>query len=173
MINSISFTKGSVAEQEVVAYLEKRGYRVYRAVTPGCHPFDFLAISPSNRVYIVECKAKASRNYYPDTGIDEKHYNTYKALSDALGVDVILIFVDEKQGSVYGNRLSVLDTPRWIEHEGRVIRYPLTEQYTNGVRIRYFPICAMLHLFNLAPTTQRRLITLSNRSYDYHSEGKK
>jgi hypothetical protein len=173
MINHVSFTKGSVAEQEVVAYLERRGYRVYRAVTPGSHPFDFLAISPSNRVYIVECKAKASRNHYPDTGIDEKHYKTYKALSDALGVEVILIFVDEKVGRVYGHRLSVLDKPRRIQHEGRLIRYPLTEQYANGVRIRYFPICAMVHLFNLAASTQKRLMNLSNRSYDYDSEHKR
>jgi len=173
MTNSISFTKGYVAEQEVVAYLEKRGYRVYRAVTAGSHPFDFLAISPSNRVYIVECKAKAARNHYPDTGIDETHYKTYKALSEDLGVEVILIFVDEKQGRVYGHRLSVLDTPRWIEHKGRVIQYPLTEQYSNGVKIRYFPICAMVHLFDLAPSTQKRLMSLSNRSYDYDSEDKK
>jgi hypothetical protein len=173
MTNSISFIKGSVAEQEVIAYLQKRGYRVYRAVTQGSHPFDFLAISPSNRVCIVECKAKASRNYYPDTGINERHYETYKALSEALGVEVILIFVDEKQGRVYGHRLSVLDTPRRIEHKGRVLQYPLTEQYTNGERIRYFPICAMVHLFDLAPSTQKRLMSLSNRSYDYDSEGKK
>ena len=158
--------KGNLGEQIVHTHLENKGYVVYNPNTEGPHAFDKLAIRNKQDIIIAECKTKARRNYYPDTGIDYRHFTEYKYIEERYNIPVYLFFVDEMLKKVYGNELSVLEEPRKVcfvrNGRQRVQQYPLTQ---NG--IIYFPITVMEDIAPLTETDCSKLTTVSTRRYEY------
>lgn len=165
--NKPQVKKGSFGEEIIKGYLEKRGFIVYTPITNGNHCFDTLAIKDKKQAIIAECKAKACRNYYPDTGINVTHLTEYEYISKKHLLPVFLFFVDESLQEVYGNWLSELTKERIITHNSKTIRYPLRH---NG--IVYFPLIAMKRKLALLTTMQvEYLKTHSTRSYEYIING--
>lgn len=159
--------KGTVGEQIVRQYLSKLGFISYAPETEGAHPFDKLVASrDKTTIMIAECKTKARRDYYPDTGIDLRHYNDYKTVSYNHNLRVFIFFVDEKLKSVYGNYLDELEVPRQVKlNSGKIIDYPLIQQ-----PIIYFPIEAMKTIGSLSEEQARTLETLSTRNPAYNAK---
>lgn len=157
--------KGNLAEQIVDAYLQTSGDFVpYAPICEGRHPFDRLVASRDKRkVFIADCKAKARRNYYPDTGIDVRHYEEYKEIAERYHMDAFLFFVDEKQRAIYGNFLSELEKPAKITVGRYIHNYPKREG-----RIIYFPLAHMVEVAKLTEDQARELERLSTRHYDYN-----
>ena len=151
--------KGKIGEQIVRRYLESQGWMIYEPSTTGAHPFDMLvATKDKKNIYIADSKAKAARTYYPDTGIDLRHYSDYKHLQDKHSIDVYLFFVDENAGEVYGNLLSILDSARVVMGK----QYPITYK-----GVIYFPLAAMIRIGELNTDEIAELKRLSSRSYEY------
>lgn len=121
---------------------------------------------------IVEVKAKAKRNFYPDTGIDEEAYNNYKHISNEHHINCFIFFVDEFSGKIYGNSLDELEKPTVVEHNGKKIHYPLKQQTASGKTIIYFPLDNMKTIGVLTDVEKAKLKQLSNRSYEYPEDGK-
>jgi hypothetical protein len=158
-----SVQKGDVGERIVDAFLINRGVVPYAPITPKAHPFDRLcAAEDKSSIFIAEVKTKAARKYYPDTGIDERHFMDYMGVFHRYGIDVWLFFVDENAASVYGNKLSTLKEPSDVAHNGMVIRYPLREK-----GIIYFPLNKMRHVCRIDEAAASKLMALSERSYEY------
>ena len=136
--------KGTYGEQIVDALLVKQGFIPYASTVDGPHPVDRMYAKGAELI-IVEVKAKALRRDYPDTGIDIKQYNIYKAIQEKHGLDVYIYFVDEIRKEVYGNKLSVLEMPKYIDDDQKKLRkYPIQQ---NG--IIYFPFAVMILLGKL------------------------
>lgn len=155
--------KGSMGENIIDRYLISQGYVPYMAVYEGAHPFDRIVATPDKKnIYVVEVKTKARRTYYPDTGIDTRHYFDYKHVTEKYNMRMLIFFVDEYVGTVYGNFLDVLDQARVVEHKNRFIEYPLKQR-----GILYFPLCAMLTVAAVSAEESKELKKLSKRSCDY------
>ena len=103
--------KGNIGEEITRQYLESKGYIIYKPLTEGPHSFDNLAIKGKTNIFIVEVKTKPRRKYYNDTGIDIRHYKTYREVSKKHNLKVFIFFIDEIQGLVYGNDLNNLIKP--------------------------------------------------------------
>lgn len=150
--------KGNLGEAELDKYLIENGIIPYFPVRGVAHPFDRLcATTDKKNLFIAECKTKASRKYYPDTGINIKSYDEYKFITNKYGIDVYLYFVDEYKKSIYGN-LTELEKPRVANGNN----YPLRQ----GVII-YFPLIAMIEVCKLTDAVAKDLRELSSRSYTY------
>lgn len=160
--NKKTVMKGNMGEEIINRYLESENFVIYKPITDGPHAFDRLAIRDKEQVIIAEIKTKAHRNYYPDTGIDIRHYQEYNNISNKHNLPVFLFFVDEMEKEIYGNWLSELEKPRIIEHKGKIINYPL--QY-NG--IIYFPLECMRAVGILTEEESQILKQYSERNYDY------
>ena len=78
-----------------------------------------------------------------------------------------IIFVDEKQKTIYGNTISELEIPRRVE--GR--DYPFVKTLKCGTKIRLWPLEAMKPIASLDESAATTLTDLSQRSYDYEFEG--
>lgn len=160
--------KGYIGESEIDRYLESKGIVPYAPIVGKAHPFDRLcATADKKKIFIAECKAKASRTYYPDTGINEKNYLDYKSILDKYGIGILLFFVDEHKKSIYGNLLSKLDEPTVIIHNGKAIKYPLVQTDSLGRRIRYFPLASMIEVCKISDKVVEELKQLSRRNYSY------
>lgn len=160
--------KGNFSEKILDEYLISIGIIPYAPVISKAHPFDRLcATSDKKKIFVAECKGKARRTYYPDTGINEKHYLDYIGVREAHNIDVWLFFVDEYVKKIYGNLLSELDKPREIEHKGKTLKYPLVQPDYKGTVIRYFPLVAMVDIFDLNDDQSGELKQLSTRNYEY------
>ena len=85
-----ALVKGKIGEDIVRRYLEEKGYVVYKPVTEGAHAFDILAVKDKKTVIIADVKTKARRNYFPDTGINYKHYVEYKVILKTLLTSVFI-----------------------------------------------------------------------------------
>ena len=136
---------GDYGEALVQQYLEEHGCICYKSVTPKAHPLDYLVVWPDKTINGVEVKTKPSRDKYPDTGFNLKHYYGYKQFTDALKISMRIYFVDSKCGRIYGNYLCELDKPRMSE--GR--SYPREESSWNGQLIRYYPLDVMIPIRDL------------------------
>lgn len=149
--------KGYFAEAIVENWLSSKGYNVY---TPSrqdrAHPFDMLCIN-SERIFVADSKAKAKRKYYPDTGIDVRHYKKYCETRDKLHADAFLFFVDEEAGQIYGNFLRELEKPATATAKGKILNYPLIERDWRGVETIYFHISKMIKVCDLTPEQVREL----------------
>ena len=64
MVNK-RYRKGYLFEIRVKKYLERRGYRVFRAA--GSKPLDLIALSHEN-IYLIECKARSIKSISRKTG---------------------------------------------------------------------------------------------------------
>ena len=153
--NKTTVKKGNYAEDIVTKYLEDKNFIVYEPVTNGAHGFDKLAVRNKQQFVIAECKAKAKRKYYNDTGIDIRHYKEYKLAQEKHNIPVFIFFIDEYLGEIYGNFLSELEKP--FEN------YPLEHK-----GIIYFPLNLMRrNISNLTPKEIEFLKSHSTRNYNY------
>jgi len=64
MVNK-RYRKGYLFEIRVKKYLERRGYKVFRAA--GSKPLDLIALS-DRKVYLIECKARSIKNISKKAG---------------------------------------------------------------------------------------------------------
>ncbi len=165
--NKLTVIKGDIGEALVNSWLEDKGFVVYKPITNCAHAFDRLAIKNKNFVVIAEVKTKAHRNYFPDTGIDLRHYQSYKYVSKKHNMPVWLFFVDEMKKEIYGNKLDVLDTPLEVQHKAKCIQYPLIDKAN---KIIYFPLQAMVTIAALADADVASLKNSSTRKYEYLPE---
>lgn len=157
--NKTTVKKGNIGEQLVNKYLEDKGFIIYEPVTSGAHGLDKFAMKDKKTVIYAECKAKARRNKYEDTGIDIRHYNDYTLLSNKHSILVFVFFIDEMLGEIYGNWLHELIKPVKVGFKD----YPSRE---NG--IIYFPLANMRrNLLKLTDKQVEQLKGYSTRNYDY------
>lgn len=168
VMNRINFNdrtttkKGKLGEVIVRKYLESKGWIIYEPKTEDKpHAFDKLAIKDKKHIVIAEVKTKARRTHYADTGIDIRHYDEYKLISEKHNIPVFLFFVDEYKKEVYGNKLSELE----IECVSGGHNYPL-KQYD----IIYFPLDKMITIAELDEEKSVELKKLSTRNYEYPKE---
>ena len=150
--------KGNVGERLVRDYLERRGFIVYEPQTEGAHGFDKLAIINKRQAIIVECKSKARRNKYADTGINIKHLNEYQYISEKHNLPVFIFFVDEMLGKIYGNTLKELLIPRTVDGK----QYPSEE---NG--IIYFPLINTKDICAISNQDAETMKSHSTRTHEY------
>ena len=109
--------KGNIGEDIVSDYFKARNYIPYKPDAEGSHPFDrIMARADKKEIFIAEVKTKARRIYYPDTGIDIRHYDSYKYIQDKYNIDVFIYFVDEYLKTIYGNFLRILDKERVMKN---------------------------------------------------------
>lgn len=161
----LQMKRGKVGEDIVGAYLKQQGYIPYKPdVQDKAHPFDFTCASPDKRtLFIADVKTKPRRLYYPDTGIDERHYADYQHISKTYQVDVFIFFVDEHEKRVYGNYLTLLAKPTNIEHKNRALIYPIREK-----GIIYFPLANMVQVATLNESQLAQIKQLKTlRTYEY------
>ena len=155
--------KGDAGEALVDAYLIGKKIIPYMPVFDGAHPFDRLLATPDKKkLFIADVKTKARRNYYPDTGIDVRHFDEYVSISEKYGMDVFLFFVDELERRIYGGWLSDLKKHRVIFVKGKSVEYPLVQK-----NIVYFPLEAMKDICSLSESESEMLTSLNTRTHDY------
>lgn len=160
--------KGDLGESIVDAFLESRGLVIYDPKTPGAHPFDRICATRDKRyICVVDVKSKPARIYYPDTGIDKKHFDEYLHIQETHSIDVWLFFVDEIRKQIYGQKMKTLAQPRIIEHNGRNLSYPW-----EAGKIIYFPLAAMSVIAKITQDEADALLRLSTRTYLYPEEAK-
>lgn len=152
-----SVKKGNIGEEIAKEYLESKGYIIYKPVTDGAHAFDNLAIKDKTTLVVVEVKTKPRRKYYNDTGINVKHYKDYKDISEKHNLKVFIFFVDEYQGSVYGNELKNLVKP--VNDKKN---YPLIEK-----GIIYFHLSNMHTISKLTRQQIDKIKEHTNSNYKY------
>ena len=158
----VTVKKGNFAEDIVREYLEGKGFIVYEPITAAAHGFDKLAVKDKKQFVIAECKAKAKRKYFDDTGFNIKHYMEYKYAEKKHNIPVFIFFIDEHLEEIYGNWLSELEKP-YIE-----INKPYGEYPIKNKSIIYFPMHNMRrNLYKLSKEQVKYLRTHSTRNYDY------
>ncbi len=162
----MALEKGGYAENIIRGLLEKKGFIVYCPMTDGSHAFDILAIQNKERVIALDVKAKARRTYWPDTGVNQRHFETYVAFSQRHSIDFWIIFVDEYKKEIYGNTLEKLETPRKVGNR----EYPRIEPTRSGTKIRYWPLEAMIGMGRLPSDAAEILGQSSQRNYEYPKE---
>jgi len=161
--NKTTVKKGDVGESIVDAFLMSKNVVPYRPVFYGAHPFDRLLATPDKKsLFLADVKTKARRNYYPDTGIDIKHYNDYLFIQNKYHIKAFIFFVDESVLKIYGGWLSEISKPTAIVHNGKHIDYPLIQ---NG--IIYFPVDLMQDISEITEEKATELKQLSQRNYEY------
>jgi len=156
---NVSLEKGEYGERIVRRILEARGYVVYKPSTEGAHAFDILAIKDKSKCIVMDVKAKARRNAYPDTGISLTHHATYHAFSVTHLMPFWVVFVDEMTGQIYGNTLDELNKTRYVGGN----KYPM--DYAG--KTRYWPLEAMIVLYSLTADDMEALRNLSQRNHEY------
>jgi hypothetical protein len=150
--------KGAFGERIIKAFLEAKGFCVYEPTTEMAHAFDFLAVKDKRQCVALDVKSKARRSKYPDTGIDIRHYETYRDFSKKHKMPFFIAFVDEWIGKIYGNWLEKLQEPCKIGDK----KYPSVER-----SIIYFPLAKMIDIQELSESDAAELRALSTRNYAY------
>lgn len=158
----LALEKGEYGEQIVRRILEQKGFVVYKPHTEGAHAFDVLAIKDKSRCIAMDVKAKSRRNKYADTGINVRHFLTYKSFSETHRMPFWLVFVDEMIGKIYGNTLDQLAKP--MQRDG--ISYPYTFDNGYGATI-YWHLESMIEMYSLSETDKSNLVKLSQRNHEY------
>lgn len=161
--------KGNIGEKLVDEYLLRKGIVPYRPIISKAHPFDRLCASADKKhIYVVEVKTKPRREFYPDTGVDFRHYNAYLHIAMQHSMDVFIYFVDEIERAIYGGELILnLAQVRQITHPktGRVLIYPLPQR-----GIIYFPLSAMETIAELSEEVCKELAALRQTNYPVRQE---
>lgn len=160
--------KGTLGEELIDKYIHESGRLIpYCPVFDGAHPFDRIVASLNKKeMYILDVKTKARRSYYPDTGIDIRHYEQYKYLEDKYNMPVYLAFVDEWLDKIYGNYLSILEEPTPDVKTNYGYRdYPIKQK-----GIIYFPCVKMEYITILDKNNSKKLKELSTRTHPYPTD---
>lgn len=155
--------KGDIGERIILRYFE--GHVVYKAINEDCpHPIDYFVLALKgeykNEIIAADAKAKPRRELHGDTGINEKHYDTYYRLSMKYRMPVFLFFVDEAMARVYGNYLEELVKPDVFR--GR--DYPRIEICRSGP-IKFFSMNRMLIIGELTADECNELRALRVSNY--------
>ena len=162
--------KGNLGEEIVDRYILSKGLIPYHPVFDGPHPFDRICVMADCCLAIVETKTKAHRTFFPDTGIDKKHYEKYKAIQSKYKIEVFIYFVDEAKGEIYGGSLRTLATPYTVLVRNQKINYPWEDK-----GIVYFPLENTEPIAHLTDAERDVLRSLSTRNYEYpnslHNKG--
>ena len=178
--------KGNYGEQLCDNFLISHGVTPYLPSQQWCrpHPFDRLCALGKKKLYIVECKTKEARIYFPDTGIDIKHYKEYLHISKKYGMPIYLFFIDKDAGAMYGSTLENLEIPRVItsntytkiKNKGinykpvakrkKPLQYPFVK---NG--IRYWPLEAMVKYADIHTQEKAELARYTTKHEKYISFG--
>ena len=138
--------KGEYGEYLVSRYLENQGCVMYAPVTDKAHGFDLIAYR-NGRYFAVEVKTKTMLRKYPETGFSEFLFQRYQRLCNETNLPLLVAFVDEGLGAMYGNYLHELNKP--VFYHGSY--YPKVIPHKNSEETRYFPKCHMRLFRNLTP----------------------
>lgn len=157
----LSLRKGAIGEQVCRDILERKGWVVYQPATEGAHAFDMLAILNKQRAVAIDVKAKARLNHWRATGINQAHFETYKAFSEKHAMPFWLFFVDECEHAIYGNELSILETPVTID--GHL--WPRVMKWKPPIRLWHLD--QMRLVCSIDDAIAYELAELSQRSYAY------
>ena len=137
---------GNIGEQIIRNFFERNGYICYQPVTDGAHLLDFFFFKKNKGIIAADVKTKPSRNKYPDTGFNLKHYEAYNKFISEHNMMMFIFFVDPRKKEIYGNFLHELDKQRISNG----MLYPLDEKTKFGTWIRYYPLEAMIHIADLS-----------------------
>lgn len=154
--------KGSLGEQIVDKWLVKKGLIVYEPSTSNPHGFDRLVSLDKSSLVIVEVKTKPKRLYFPDTGIDIKHFKGYKEVSEKHSIPLCIFFVDEILKQIYCGWLSELIQEKQIKWKGKQITYPLISK---GIVYFHQPSMKVIHQLTEAEVQEIKLLSNSNYKY--------
>ena len=155
--------KGEAAEEIIKQKLEKKGWVVYQPITAGSHCFDMLCMKNKTEVIAIDVKSKARMNKFPATGIDYEDFLEYKKFSEKHLIDFWVIFVDEFEKLIYGNTIVELEKLR--TENGK--NYPFMMETKRGVKIRLWPLSAMLKIADLDDKQSENLKCLNQRNYNH------
>lgn len=146
--------KGDFGEKKVWQLIKEIGLIPYRPVFNGAHLIDtFLVDIALKKLAVCDSKTKARRTMYPDTGIDISHYQKYVNFATVYNIDdVLLFFVDELYGYIYGN------TIRKLDEDGK----PFQDDYR-----RYWNLSIMIPIARLTEKEMEYLVSHSTRNYPY------
>lgn len=158
-----ALAKGALGETVVRELLESRGWVVYQPVTTGPHQFDMLCIKDKKRAIAFDVKAKARMNWFPCTGVNQKHFEEYRQFSERHRMPFWLVFVDEAQRQIYGNTIEELERPR--EVQGR--KFPWLMVTKKGAQLRLWPLEAMRQISPITVEQAEALSAYNQRSYAY------
>jgi len=148
--DKIQVKKGDIGEEIVKKYLQNRGWIIYKPITDGAHPFDMFCSRNKTEFMALDVKTKARLNNWAATGIDIRHYNDYKTLTETLDIDFYLFFVDDKVGTVHCQQLSKLPEPF------KVTKY-----------IYAWNLEDMIYLFTISDEEIKKISNFDSRNYDY------
>lgn len=160
--NKLTTRKGDVGESLVDKMLREKGFVIYKPEGGQPHAFDRLAIKDKEILMIAEVKAKAKRKYFPDTGIDFRHYKEYKNIMKKHNLEVILFFVDEEMGKIYGGKLSEIEVINNFKVNNKDVTYPKIEK-----NIIYFHIEKMKEYADLKRADVLNLEALTTKKQAY------
>ena len=160
--NKLTTRKGDVGESLVDKMLREKGFVIYKPEVGQAHAFDRLAIKDKKILMIAEVKAKAKRKYFPDTGIDFRHYKEYKNIMKKHNLEVILFFVDEEMGKIYGGKLSDIEVINNFKVNNKDVTYPKIEK-----NIIYFHIEKMKEYADLKRADVLNLEALTTKKQAY------
>ena len=122
--------KGDLGEHIATRYLRQQGWIIYVNDVDAPHPIDLCGIIES-QICLFDIKTKARRRNYDDTGMDLSDWYHYHTLQQANpGVMVILIWVDEVTGTIYGRSLNTLSDPSHCHVDGDIIYFNLDQMAT-------------------------------------------
>lgn len=136
--------KGAYGEYLAKKYFVEEHYIIYRPTINGSHGFDFFLYDNEKEKYIaVEVKTKAKCRNYPETGFNQNVYERYCQLSNEYNMPVLVVFVDEDEKRMYGNYLSELCKPIFIDEE-KAGHYPKFKPSSDGTKnLVYFHMSSM------------------------------
>lgn len=113
--------KGYIAENIIANLLVHEGYQVYMLFNEESHAFDMIINWRDDKlIRFVDVKCKARLESSNSTGIDYKYYQEYIDYTKLYNADFFLMFVDEKEGKVYGQSLRVLDETHSFRLDGMI-----------------------------------------------------
>lgn len=153
--NKLTVKKGNIGEEIAKCYLEQKGFVVYQPNTTGSHPFDNLCANDKN-IFVAEIKTKEARKYYPDTGINIRHYDKYAYIKQTHNMKIYIIFVDSANAKIYGNELEELIKPVTVNGKN----YPSREG-----DIIYFPLINMVTILNLTKDQCNEIAKYNTKKY--------
>jgi len=154
--------KGNIGEALVDEMLREQGFVIYVPEGGQAHAFDRLAIKNKEILLIAEVKSKSLRKFYPDTGIDIRHYHEYLNIMNKHNLEVIMFFVDEEIGEIYGGKLKEISAVKSYAHNGKDMVWPLEQK-----GIIYFHRDSMKTFKKLSETDCEKLKQVTSKNINY------
>ncbi len=108
------------------------------------------------------------RKFFPDTGINLKVFNEYKAIQDRYGIQIFMFFVDDEAGLIYGETLNIISAQHVCMYGGfrnKGTLYPLIDR-----RIIYFPVEVMREIAVIGVESLKMLAELTTKKQAYKSQ---